>query len=166
MQEQRSLRKTTADTVLPYVEIKAFSPKERDRYIQNVILRILQANSKGVTVAQVSTKTNFSRPTVAKHLDILVAIGEAYRIERGNLSIYYKNGKILREIDAVSVSTPDKTYTFYVLENEDGEFVYIQEKELDEFRSVRVRGGVMINKKDLALVIGKIQELFKETIER
>jgi hypothetical protein len=31
------------------------------------------------------------------------------------------------------------------LENEEGQFIYVQEKEVDELRSIKVRGGIMIN---------------------
>jgi hypothetical protein len=153
---------SVTNSVLPYEEIKGFAPRERDTYIQNVILRVLETNKKGVTVSEVSNKTNFSRPTVAKHLDILVAIGEAYKVERGNLAIYYKNGKVVHEVDVAGISTPDRTYTFYVLENEEGEFLYIQEKALDEFRSVKVRGGIMINLRDLPSVVKMADEISRK----
>lgn len=128
-------------------------------YIQNVILRMLDKSSRGVTVSEVSTLAGFSRPTVSKHLDVLVAIGEAYKVERGNLSIYHRNGKVVHEEDSRSLSTPEKVYTFYVLQNENGKFVYIQEREEDEYKSVRVRGGITINMKDLPEIIGRLGEL-------
>jgi hypothetical protein len=31
------------------------------------------------------------------------------------------------------------------LDNNEGEFIYVQEKEVDELRSIKVRGGIMIN---------------------
>jgi|SRR5438552_1068566 len=151
------IRRNPNDTALPYKEIRGLAPRERDTYIENVILRLLENSPKGVTVSDVATHTRYSRPTVSKHLDVLVATGEAYRVERGNLSIFYKNGKILDEVDSNSVSTPEKTYTFYLLENEDGRFLYIQEKELDEHMSSRVRGGITISLKDIPEVISKIQ---------
>ncbi len=160
MANSRELR-TNSDTVMPYSELKGFPPRERDTYIQNVVLRVLEKNRRGVTISEVSTKTGFSRPTVAKHLDILVAIGEAYKTERGNLSIFYKNGKVVHEIVVTGVSTPDRTYTFYMLENEEGRYLYIQEKEVDEFRSVKVRGGVMISLTDLPTILRTAEELSK-----
>lgn len=141
--------------ILASDEIKALSPVERDSYIQSVILEILKMNPRGVTIYQISSKIPFSRPTIAKHLDVLVAIGEAYKVQRGNLSVYYKNGKIVHETDVKSTVVDDKIYTFYKLENAEGKFLYIQEKELDEFRSPRVKGGVMVNEKD-------IQSFFQE----
>ena len=147
--------------LLPRSEIKRFSPRRRDTYIQNAIVRILDRVANGVTVSEVSSATGFSRPTVSKHLDILVATGEAYKNERGNLSIFYKNGKVVHEEESQSISTPDKVYTFYILQNGDGRFLYIQEKEMDEHRSVTVRGGITISMKDLPSVMKRIEELHK-----
>lgn len=143
-------------------EIKRLSPSERDYYIQNVILEILEMNKRGVTVSQVSQRFSFSRPTIAKHLDILVAIGEAYVVQRGNLSIYYKNGKIVHEEDVQSMVVSSKAYTFYKLKNQEGEFLYIQEKDLDEFRSPRVKGGILINAKDIPPFMGALEKFIKK----
>jgi hypothetical protein len=150
------------EKILSREEIKALSPAERDAYIQSVILDILNMNPHGITVFQISSVVPFSRPTIAKHLDILVAIGEAYKIERGNLSIYYKNGKIVHEVDVQSTVISDKIYTFYKLENAEGRFLYIQEKELDEFRAPRVKGGIMINEKDVPRFLLELEKFVKE----
>lgn len=138
-------------------EIKHLSPSERDSYIQNVILEVLRLN-KRVTVSQLSEQLPFSRPTVAKHLDILTAIGEAYCIQIGNLSVYSKNGTIVHEADVQSIVVHDKTYTFYKLKNQEGDFLYIQERVLDEFMSPKVKGGIMINSRDIPIFLDKLQQ--------
>ena len=148
--------------ILSSEEIKRLSPSDRDYYIQNVILEILRLNERGVTISQISHRLPFSRPTIAKHLDMLVAIGEAYKIQMGNLSVYYKNGKVVHEADVQSMVISDKVYTFYKLKNQEGAFLYIQEKHLDEFRSPRVKGGVIINARDLPTFM----EEFKKFVER
>lgn len=158
----RILKFRTPKKILSPEEIKRLSPSERDYYIRNVILEILRLNRRGITISQISQKLPFSRPTITKHLDILVAVGEAYKIQRGNLSIYYKNGKIVHEVDVRSMIISDKTYTFYKLENQEGEFLYIQEKNLDEFRSPRVKGGVMINAKDLSPFLKALQKFVEK----
>ena len=158
----RILKLRTPKKILSQEEIKRLSPSNRDYYIQNVILEILRLNRRGVTISQISHKLPFSRPTITKHLDILVAIGEAYKIQRGNLSIYYKNGRVVHEADVRSMVISDKTYTFYKLENQEGEFLYIQEKNLDEFRSPKVKGGVMVNAKDLPLFMKALQKFVEK----
>lgn len=150
-------------TILSQNEIQVLSPQERDFYIRNVILEMLKLNDRqGITVSQIVSATNFNRMTISKHLDILVAIGEAYKIQRGNLFIYYKNGKIVHETDVQSVVYSEKNYTFYKLENNEGKFVYIQEKELDEMRVPHVKGGIMINMRDLPNFLAKLGEFSKK----
>src|SRR5207244_5742248 len=102
-------------------------------------------NPRGVTIPEIATRTGFYRDTVSKHLDKLVATREAYRVTRGNVSVYYKNGQVVHATDVKDTSSPNRTYTFYKLENEDGKFIYVQEKEVDEFRAVSVKGGIMID---------------------
>jgi predicted transcriptional regulator len=150
-------------TILTQDEIQVLSPQERDFYIRNVILEMLKLNARqGITVSQIVAATNFNRMTVSKHLDILVAIGEAYKIQRGNLFIYYKNGKISHETDIQSVVFTEKNYTFYKLENNEGKFIYIQEKEFDEMRVPHVKGGIMINMRDIPNFLAKLDEFSKK----
>jgi predicted transcriptional regulator len=156
-------RITIPKTVLSPPEIQVLSPQERDFYIRNVVLEVLRLNDRqGITISQVVSATNFNRMTVGKHLDVLVAIGEAYKVQRGNLFIYYKNGKIVHETDLQSIVLDDKIYTLYKLENNDGKFIYIQEKELDECRVPQIKGGVMINLKDIPNFLSKLQEFVQK----
>lgn len=142
-------------------EILRLSPSERDAYIENIILEVLKMN-KRVTVSQLSEQLPFSRPTVTKHLDMLTAIGEAYCVQIGNLSVYSKNGKIVHEADVQSVVVQDKTYTFYKLKNQEGDFLYIQERELDEFMSPKVKGGIMVNSRDIQNFIDELKQFVEK----
>ena len=144
------------EKILSGEEIKRLSPSERDNYIQNVILEVLSLN-KRLTVSQIAEQLPFSRHTVTKHLEMLTAIGEAYRIQMGNLSIFSKNGKVVHETDVQSMVIQDKRYTFYKLKNQEGDFLYIQEKVLDEFNSQKVKGGIMVNARDLPNFFEKLQ---------
>jgi len=152
-------------TILSPNKIQVLSPQEKDFYIRNVILEILRLNDRsGITISQFASATKFNRMTISKHLDILVATGEAYKIQRGNLFIYYKNGKIVHETDVESVVFVDKTYTLYKLENNEGKFIYIQEKELDEFRVPQVKGGVMISMRDIPNFLTKLREFVEKEV--
>lgn len=160
-----SLRTTIAvpKTILSPKKIQVLSPQEKDFYVRNVILDILRINDRrGLTISQIASATDFNRMTISKHLDILVAQGEAYKVQRGNLFIFYKNGKIVHETDIESIIYSGKTYTFYRLENNEGKFIYIQEKELDEYRVPQVKGGVMINMKDVPNFLKKMHEFVEK----
>ena len=143
-------------SMLTQEEIKVLRPRDRDSYIESVILDILALNPRGITVSQTAKHAGFSRDTVSKHLDRLLAIREAYKVDRG-VAVYYKNGKVADEHDLKLLTSDDKTYSFYKLVNEDGQFIYIQEREIDEFRAVKVKGGIMISFKDFKPFISALQ---------
>src|SRR5438132_588673 len=143
-------------SILSQEEIKVLRPRDRESYIESVILEILALNPHGITVSLTTKETGFSRDTVAKHLERLLAIREAYKVDRG-VAIFYKNGKVADEHDLNLITSDDKTYAFYKLVNEDGEFVYIQEREIDEFRVIKVKGGIMINSKDFKPFMSALQ---------
>ncbi len=144
--------------ILPTQEIASMRPQDRERYIEKVILSILEANPRGVTIPEITAKTEFYRDTVAKHLERLVATREGYCVTRGNVSVYYKNGQVVHATDVKDSTSPNRNYTFYKLENEDGVFVYIQEKELDEFKAVRVKGGIMIDYRYASQFMKELQD--------
>ncbi len=126
-------------------KVESMRPREKQKYIEHIILEILRRNPRGVTIAELQAKTPFSRNTFMEHLGRLVATRQASRLYRGKVSIYYRNGSVQNAIDVRDKTNPDHLYTFMKLENEDGKFIYVQEKEVDEFRSIKVRGGIMIN---------------------
>jgi hypothetical protein len=105
---------------------------------------MLRKNREGVTVSEVMKETSFNRVTVTKHLELLVATREAYKKERGIGTIYFRNGKLVHETDKISIACGRKIYDFFRLENPDGTFIYIQERETDELRAKNVKGGIMI----------------------
>jgi DNA-binding transcriptional ArsR family regulator len=157
------VRLSEVPTTLNNEQLRILPPRQRDQYVQQTVLEILRTSKHGVTVSAVSSLTGFSRPTVSKHLDILVAVGESYKVEHGNLSIYYKNG-IVAHPDAVQrVTFEERTYVLYRLKNEEGDFVYIQECEPDEYKTnVRVKGGITIPMKELNKFIAGLTRFAKE----
>jgi len=99
--------------------------------------------------SEIVDTTNLNRITVTKHLEYLVAIREAYKIDRGTGSIYFINGRLIHPTDHLSVPIGNKIYDFFKLENTEGNFVFIQEKEQDELRLKTVKGGIMIKCEDM-----------------
>src|SRR5205807_8951877 len=79
--------------VLPVKEVISMRPQDREHYIEKIMLKILEMNPRGVTIPEIASRTGFYRDTVGKHLDKLVATREGYRVVRGNVSVYYKNGQ-------------------------------------------------------------------------
>lgn len=150
-------------SLLTSEEIKALKPKEREEYIRALIRNILTLNENGVMVSEVAETTNLNRITVAKHLEHLVSIREAYKKDRGTGAVYFKNGRLVHPTDRVSMKVDSKIYDFIRLENAEGQFVFIQEKEQDELRLVTIRGGIMIRCEDFSQFVTGLQKFMMQT---
>jgi hypothetical protein len=140
-------------------EIKTMRPQDRERYVESVILEVLNRNPRGVAVSDIAKLTPFFRTTIAKHLEKLVATRQATQVVRGNVTIYYRNGDVSHAVELRDKTNPDHFYVISKLSNEDGNFVYVQEKEVDEDRSIRVRGGILIRSECVLDLISRIRDL-------
>ena len=147
-------------------EVLSMSPKDRDKYMEHTTLEILTLNQKGVTVSEISEATGLYRNTVTKHLNRLVAIREAYKIERGNVAIYYRNGKVSHARNVEHSFANDKRFSFFRLINEEEKSVYIQEKETNNFGTVKVKGGVIIKDEDFVEFMKELQRFMLEVEKR
>jgi hypothetical protein len=146
------------NVMLSSEEIQALKPTERENYVRSLIKSILSRNENGIMTSEMADATNLNRITVTKHLEYLVAIREAYKSDRGAGSIYYVNGRLIHPTDRLSIPIGNKVYEFFKLENAEGNFVFIQEKEQDELRSITVKGGIMIRCQDLFQFMDGLQK--------
>jgi DNA-binding transcriptional ArsR family regulator len=135
--------------------------------MEHVILEILRLNPQGATISEITNATELNRITITKHLNRLVAIREAYKIERGAVSIYYKNGKIVHARNLEHSFANDKRYSFFRLINDEERLVYIQEKETNSYGTVKVKGGIIIKDEDFFEFMKELQKFMVEveTIE-
>ena len=114
----------------------------------------------GATVAEIVEATGFTRQTIYRHLDYLVASREVYVTSR---SVYHKNGKIVHYTHMKNKVFDRRHYTFYLLEQNFGEkSIYIQEKEIGKLKTLTVKGGIMVRKNEFQRFLG---ELTKFAIE-
>jgi len=143
-------------------EVLSISPKDREKYMEHTILEILRLNLQGATVTEITEATGLNRVTITKHLNRLVAIREAYRIERGPVSIYYKNGKISHSRNVEHSFANDKRYSFFRLINDEEKSVYIQEKETNSFGTVKVKGGIIVKDEDFFEFMKELQKFMIE----
>ena len=146
------------DVMLSPEEIQALKPNERENYVRSLIKSILSRNENGIMASEMADATNLNRITVAKHLEYLVAIREAYKSNRGAGSIYYVNGRLIHPTDRLAVPIENKIYEFFKLENAEGNFMFIQEKEEDELRAKTVKGGIMVRCQDLRQFMDGLQK--------
>ena len=152
--------------MLPKHEVESMRPREMEKYIEHIILEVLRKNPRGVTIPELQTKVPFARNTLIKHLNKLVATRQASRSDRGGVAIYYRNGSIRSTVDFRDKTNLNHFYTFMQLENEEGQFVYLQEKEVDEKRTIRVRGGIMINANIAPEFVKKLRDFIFEGEEK
>ena len=162
----RALRIKVPHDTISRDELRSLRPKDKNQYIQKLILQILEMNNQGVTVSELSEQTNIHRNTLSSHIKTLIATREAYAIKRGKISIFYKNGKVVHAKSTEQKFPNDRFYRFYRLENEHGKFIYIQERQLDEFRAVKVKGGIMIDDRDFVKFMNELQKFAMEVTER
>jgi len=152
-------------SVLKTKEIMSLGPSRRRTYIHNKIVEILDMNENGVTVSEVENATGFDKTTIWRHLENLVAIREAYKKKRGPLAIYYKNGRLGHPSYRETCKIGRKSYIFDKLENNDGEFILIQEKEMDDFKKMRINGGIMINVRDFPQVMKTLLKFSSKAVD-
>ena len=143
-------------------EVLSISPKDREKYMEHTILGILELNPQGATVTEITEATGLNRVTITKHLNRLVAIREAYKVERGPVSIYYKNGKISHSRNVEHSFANDKRYSFFRLINDEEKSVYIQEKETNSCGTVKVKGGIIIKDEDFFEFMKELQKFMLE----
>jgi len=152
--------------ILPQEEIKSLRPKDRDAYISKLLLDILKLNSqKGITIPELVKETRLNRITISKHLNRLVSIREAYNVTRGKLTIYYKNGRVVHQTHMKNTYLNERAYSFHRLKNEDGSFIYIQEKERDRYNRVVVKGGILVRDQDFLKFLSELQSFALEVTE-
>jgi hypothetical protein len=130
--------------------IRTLSPQVKTQYYDKVILDILRANADGVTPSEIEEGTGFRGATIRQHLQRLTERGEANSIQKGKLTLYYPNGEIVGKPFTINSKTKDgRQYVITKLEGRDGKSFYIQQRELDAYRSLRVKGGITIDVEDI-----------------
>jgi len=142
-------------------DLKNMRPKDRDEAVQKLLLQVLDLNTQGVTIGELEDQTRICRPTLASHMKTLVATREAYENKRGKLSFFYKNGKVVHA-RSTECRFNDRFYKFFRLKNDQGKFIYIQERQIDEFRATKVNGGIMINDGDFLNFLKELQKFGAE----
>lgn len=132
-------------------EYDALSPSERDSYIKTLLLKILEINKNGSTIPQITKKLNeyfgenyINRLTIWRHLELLNSTREAYKIEYGRVSVYYKNGIMIHHLFQKDIKLKNREYGFTFVKNLFGEEVYVQEKEMDKQGTSIICGGLNI----------------------
>lgn len=120
---------------------KILPAKEKEEYLTNLLKKILELNSDGITISQIKEATGLTYSTIWHHLEILGCTAQCHKMSRGNLDVYHPTGKTthLNDYDKGKVR-----YTISTVENNEGNFVCIHEKRENRLGNQTVCRGVSI----------------------
>lgn len=135
--------------LLPKKQLLGLSPKEKEKYYDRVIADILEANPAGVSALEIERATGFYGRTVRDHLEKMVVIGKVFSVYRSGVAFFFPSGTT--EDEELTIKSETRDGVFYVvskISNQRGKFYYIQQKEMDDYRTLTVKGGITIAEAD------------------
>ena len=145
------MRKDATQPILTNAELRGLRPKERGRYVQNLILSTL-SEQKHYALSELVEKTGLARPTITKHLDALVSTQQVLKEEtwlgRMRIAFYKRTGTIGKK-EEIKSENSESLYSFFVLDNGDDQSICIQQKMEDEYANPVVKGAITIRFSDL-----------------
>ena len=160
---QREIKEDFFDGFSPKQLILTVRTEDKFKFTNKIILDYLELRKgSGSTIKEICQATGFDRDTVSKHLMYLVSTRQAYKINEA-AGVYHKNGRIVHYKNMETRVVDKRLYTFYDLQGlEDNNYIYIQEKEVGKLKSVSVKGGIMVDKKDFKRFIKELEGFSKE----
>jgi hypothetical protein len=135
---------------------------DKERYVNKTLKKILELNPNGVMISTVVKNTGFAHATVWHHLEKMTATREAYKLNYGAAQVYFANGKMVHPLKKYDLSMRDKQYSFFIVHNNFGKFLYVQEKKQDRLGAVNVCGGLLVSCEDIKDFIGSLERINKE----
>jgi DNA-binding transcriptional ArsR family regulator len=141
-------------------ELEQLSSKRKESHISRIIKELLRKTPNGITVSQIKETLKVSRNTIEKHLTELVAMNFAYRKFIAPTFLYYPNSRTMHPISESDFD--DKKYSFFLLENDDGRFVYIQEKKRDTLNALHLSGGILVREQFFHDFVRSLEETNKK----
>ena len=129
-------------------ELKHLHPDDKERYANNLINEVLRKN-QGLTMSELERITKLNRSTIEKHLERLIALQVVERQVLGITAKYSFVPRAPSDRELEFHSSGDIFYSFQMLEKDGTNLVYVQQKTLDEFRAVVVKGGITIPLADI-----------------
>jgi len=136
--------------------------KDKTKFARKVILDALEGHrADGLSISEICELTGFTRETISKHLEVLVASREVYKAGESSAR-YHKNGRVVHFHHMDNKLFGNKLYTFYQLNNPDGDFIYVQEKEMGPFKTVKDKGGILIAMSELPRFMSELEAFARD----
>ena len=120
---------------------KSLPAKEKEEYLSNLLKKVLELNTEGVTISQIKEATGLTYSTIWHHLEVLSCTAQCHKISRGNLDVYHHHGKSshLNDYDKGKAR-----YSISIVENDKRKFVCIHEKRENRLGNHTVCSGIDI----------------------
>lgn len=139
---------------------------QKEEYITNILKEILKHNPVGVTVSDIQKATYLSRSTVWHHIELLNAIGECIRLERGDTDVYHSN-KVIASFNEFQLKGTklDSVYDFELVENTFGKYVRLQRKRASRSEAHYTGSGIILPSElieDVIKALNKIKDLISK----
>ena len=142
---------------------KALPSGDKQTYIESLLNKILRLNTNGITVSQIiGSICYFNKSTIWMHLENLVSTREAYKLEMGKTNVYYPNGKMVHPLLRDDIEIDGKTFLFFSVKNNFGDFIYLQERKKDRLGVASTCGGLIIPLKSAEEFLSQFKKAIKE----
>ena len=154
-------------------KIKNIPIDERGKYYERLFYNMISQSSEkgmpfrkaGIIPAKIKKITKINDNTVDKYLNSLFLKRKVYRVKIGNSYKYFPNGKISHPITDRDISIEHKRFRIYQIRNPDGDFFYIQEKEIDDNGFEEIVGGITVPKEGIIKIIEVLYESLAQNKE-
>ena len=120
---------------------KTLPAKEKEEYLSNMLIKVLELNPEGLTISQIKEAAGLTYSTIWHHLEVLSCTAQIYKASRGNVDIFYPVGK---SSHLNGYDHGDIHYSISMVENSQGKFVCIHEQKENRQGQHAVSRGVMI----------------------
>ena len=142
---------------------KTLSAKEKEEYIRNLLIKILELNPEGITISEIKEATGLTYSTLWHHLGVLSSTAQSYKVSRGNVDIYYpaESGDNLNEYNKGKSS-----YRLSLVQNKEGKFICIQEKNENRLGNNRVCRGIAIPLELIDNFVADINKIKKSQLRK
>ena len=149
----------------PHDQLSSVRQQDKPMFTRKSILDFLELRKgEGATISDIVDATGFDRHTISNHLAYLGASRQVYTTTG---HVYHKNGRVLHYKNMQNRIFDKRFYTFYWLQqNFEDDYVYIQEKEVGKLKSVTVKGGIMINLIDFQKFVSELTNFSNEVVEK
>lgn len=145
-------------------ELKTIPQNERGKFIESSVYALISANgTRGLSLSEVERVTQYPKNTLYKHVDLLHAKRKINKISVGKTGLYYPNGQIYKGVAPKDIMYGNsKRYGVRLLQNLDGPYLHLQEREMDEHGFPSDVGGVLLPLKIIPELVTMIHLVVKE----